>query len=862
MRHAPKALCWSLALLTIIPAASLAMTPVEDPVLAKVDAALAEVLAEPVKGADAPEPVPGAPSGPGIQADCPSSSAPADLTLGVGVVGTALSTSTADDCHYRVTLVGDVTGKRLRVNVSNTVSDHDLFVKQDVVATVSPYACSALGTQPTFEQCIADWPLVATDYYVRVHRFSSTASDFTLTVFLEDAVNTCSLGFVVTPLTDALNATASVNNTATGKCMFSFGPNPAFDGARFNITPTGGVNVDLRVRKDAFPSSTSSDCSSSLSGTTATDTCFVQGAGSTFYAMVHRPSATGAVNATFNIRAVFSNTCSLGPVTTPLVNGVATSAALTGDTGASCTFSFLAPPTEDTVKVVMAPPTGSNFDLYVRRGAAPTTTTYDCRPLSGTSITETCLTANDGQVVYVMVRRSSGSGTFNVTATAFSPCSLGNGDTILNDGEAKTGALTADAGASCFFTFTNASPFDMAAFEMTPASGDFDLFVKVGARPTTTSNDCKSILVGAATAEACEAGGEGVTFFAMVSRVSGSGDFSITARSASSCGLGPGVHDLAAAATVNTTVKGITNGKCYFAFTHSPAADFASFVMDPAASDFDLYVKKGALPTTTSYDCRPFSGGTTVETCNMLIEDGTAWNVMVRRFSGVTSTFDLTATNLVLPTLESGVPVTVDVGAGQFQYFKVVLPAEAVHLTVAMVGDPVGPACVGPQAPLCNPVTSLGGICQAGPEACGAYNEAKAALCPNVPEACKAIPTTNADLYVRHISDARTPRGLPTTSLYTCRSNNANSVEACVFDTQLNDALGQVVGAIGPLPALPPPLPGLTVPDPVQPNPGPGKYFVAVRGVTGASTVVLGALYAPFVPSAPAVPDLPPLPPV
>ncbi|HKO46257.1 MAG TPA: pre-peptidase C-terminal domain-containing protein [Polyangiaceae bacterium] len=54
-------------------------------------------------------------------------------------------------------------------------------------------------------------------------------------------------------------------------------------------------------------------------------------------------------------------------------------------------------------------------DLYVRRGSAPTTTTYDCRPYLETS-NETCtVTLTSPAVIHVMVRGYAASSTFTLT---------------------------------------------------------------------------------------------------------------------------------------------------------------------------------------------------------------------------------------------------------------------------------------------------------------------------------------------------------------------------------------------------------------------------------------------------------------
>jgi len=62
-----------------------------------------------------------------------------------------------------------------------------------------------------------------------------------------------------------------------------------------------------------------------------------------------------------------------------------------------------------------------DLDLYVRNGAKPTTSTYDCAPLSGTS-TESCtITSPAAAWWYVGVNVYSGSSTLNYTVTAKFP---------------------------------------------------------------------------------------------------------------------------------------------------------------------------------------------------------------------------------------------------------------------------------------------------------------------------------------------------------------------------------------------------------------------------------------------------------
>ncbi|HEV8361641.1 MAG TPA: PPC domain-containing protein [Candidatus Thermoplasmatota archaeon] len=794
--------------------------------------------------------------------------------------GVSLTTSLTADLNANCLFSFTSTSNTVRINMTPAVDNYNLYLRRNAPPTTATnfFDCSSTLTGVTTDTCSlsnVDGDVI----YAMVLRpvVGAATNDFTIRA---DGLNTCSLGNGAISLTEDTNVTGTLTSNQFANCLFSFTAAAGVDLGKLLLFPASSTNnFDLIVRAGSAPrtgpttASRIGNCFSNLTGT-STDSCGLSPT-TTLYALVHRPAA-GTVSADFNVKGQSILTCSLGLSTIPLVNNVATLGVLANEVNAACNFSFAPSLTEDTVRISMSPPaTGGDFDLYVKKGSAPTTTVYDCRPFLTGNATETCTLANDGTTVYVLVRRFSGTGTFSVTASAFSPCSFGNGDKLLSEGAAETASLSSDAGAACFFSFTTDPLADTATFDLTPNAGaDFDLYVKTVSRPTTSSYGCRSIAVGAGAGESCEAPGEAVTFFGMVTRVSGSGDFTVNATSTSSCSLGYGTHALNPGQTVEAALDLFTNAKCYFSFEHDPGADFAHLNMTPPdatpATDFDMYVRKGAQPTTTLWDCRPFFGGNRSEDCFMLIEDATPYQVLVRRFSSITTAFGtyftITAKNFVVPTLENGIAVQGVAEANGFTYYKVVSPVEAQHLTIATAGDPVNRACVIPATPVApqqtNPLCNLlngvkTGICANLAPLCPVITLVTDTLCPLVAQACAPLPRTDVDLYVRHISDTRTPRGLPTTSLYTCRSANPGSAEQCTFDSQARDAVNGVVAQ------LPVPLPpGLVLPE-IQPGPQAGRYFIGVRGTIGPADFSIVAAWAPtpIPPPLPTPPSPPPLPP-
>ncbi|MCA9579851.1 MAG: PPC domain-containing protein, partial [Myxococcales bacterium] len=58
----------------------------------------------------------------------------------------------------------------------------------------------------------------------------------------------------------------------------------------------------------------------------------------------------------------------------------------------------------------------------------------------------------------------------------------------------------------------------------------------------------------------------------------------------------------------------------------------------------DLYVRFGAQPTTTTYNCRPYLTGSN-ETCDLTVPSGqTQAYIGVRGYSSATSSYNLTVT--------------------------------------------------------------------------------------------------------------------------------------------------------------------------------------------------------------------------
>jgi hypothetical protein len=87
----------------------------------------------------------------------------------------------------------------------------------------------------------------------------------------------------------------------------------------------------------------------------------------------------------------------------------------------------------------------ADFDLYVRAGAPPTTTTYDCRRIGSGQFAACDFAAPASGTWYVMVRRFAGAGVYQATATAFGiDCTI-----PANEGESCDDGNPCTAGDAC-----------------------------------------------------------------------------------------------------------------------------------------------------------------------------------------------------------------------------------------------------------------------------------------------------------------------------------------------------------------------------------------------------------------------------
>jgi hypothetical protein len=175
------------------------------------------------------------------------------------------------------------------------------------------------------------------------------------------------------------------------------------DNDYFITVPTGASNLvmsisggtgdaDLYTKFGSAPTTSSYDCRPYKTGNSESCTVAAPSAGK-YYLKVHGYSAYSGVT----VKASYSTG---GGGTGGLQDGVPVT-GLAGSTGQELSYTVTVP-TGSNLSIAISGGTG-DADLYVKKGSAPTTSSYDCRPYR-TGNAETCSFSAASGTYYIKVR--------------------------------------------------------------------------------------------------------------------------------------------------------------------------------------------------------------------------------------------------------------------------------------------------------------------------------------------------------------------------------------------------------------------------------------------------------------------------
>jgi hypothetical protein len=321
-------------------------------------------------------------------------------------------------------------------------------------------------------------------------------------------------------------------------------------------------------------------------------------------------SATHTTSVTVTVQGAPDFSVSLTPATRTVAAGSSATytAATTAVNGSSQAISF-------SVSGLPAGVTASFSPASVTAGGSATLTLTAASTAAAATATFT-VTGTSGAVAH--------SATASVTVTA------GSGDTPLANGVAVSNLSGATGSQSFFFISVPAGQASLTV-QISGGTGDADLYVRLGSRPTLSAYNCRPYLNG--NSETCTIASPAAgDWYVLLNGYAAYSGVTLKATYAA---------DTTTALANGVPVTGISgaSGSNQFWKLSVPASQAkVVFTISGGTGDADLYVRRGSRPTTTAYDCRPYVGGNN-ETCTFTSPVAGDYYVMLRgytAYSGVT----------------------------------------------------------------------------------------------------------------------------------------------------------------------------------------------------------------------------------
>jgi len=432
---------------------------------------------------------------------------------------------------------------------------------------------------------------------------------------------------------------------------------------QLEISTAGGTgDVDLYVRRGSLPTTTSYDYRPYKPGNDEKVTVANPVAG-TWYIMLRGYTAYTGVT----LKATYSAAITI----TPLTNSVPV-AGLAAAEGTELYFSIDVPAGQTKLEITTAGGTG-DADLYVKRGALPTTGSYDYRPFQFGNNETVAVNNPAADKWYIMIRAYNAF--TGVTLLASYSGGLG---TALENG-VPVENLAGTPGSEKIYRIDVPAGQINLEIKMSGGTGDADLFVKFGARPTISDYDYRPFLAGndeTVTVNNPTAG----TWYIMIRAYSDYTGVSLKATYSD-------VFTILDEVPV-PNISGGLNSERFYKIEVPSGQSSLLFRISGGTGNADLYIRRGSKPTTAAWDYRPTQPGNT-ESISIGNPQGGTWYVMLRgtqAYSGVTLEADYTFSG-TSTLLSNGVPVPNIAGAAASErFYRIEVPSGQTTLEVKMSG--------------------------------------------------------------------------------------------------------------------------------------------------------------------------------
>ncbi len=384
-----------------------------------------------------------------------SSSGGTVTVLTNGVAKTSLSGSSGTMTMYKITVPSGQSN--LTITTANGTGDCDLYVKFGAQPTTSSYDYRPYKSGNA--ESVAVTSPSAGDWYIGLNAYS-TYSGVTLTATYTGT--TADFGISASPTSVTVNQGSSGTSTITTTVSGGFSSSIALTASG---TPSGATVSFSPTSITGAGTATMTLASGTAAAGTYTITVTGTGGGTT-----HTATVTWVINAV----ATPDFAIAASPTTVSVTSGLAGTSTITTTVSG-----------------------GFSSSIALTASGTPTGATASFSPTSITGAGTSTLTLNSGTAAagtYTITVTGTGGGKTH-TATISFVIGSSSGEIILTNGVAKTG-LSGAAASWTHYKITVPASQTSLVIAMSGGTGDADMYVKRGARPTSSSYDYRPYLSG------------------------------------------------------------------------------------------------------------------------------------------------------------------------------------------------------------------------------------------------------------------------------------------------------------------------------------------------------------------------------
>ncbi len=386
----------------------------------------------------------------------------------------------------------------------------------------------------------------------------------------------------------------------------------------------GTGDADLYIRKGSLPTLNAFDARPYLYGNNETVT-INSPQPNTYYVMIHAYSAYN--NLSLKAKITGDSAPSTDVIT--LQNGVQIS-GISGSSGQERYYKIVLPSNASSLVFSLSGGSG-DADLYTRKEALPTLSVYDYRPyLSGNNETVTYDNPTAG-TYYVMIRGYTNFSSVSLVGTyTTSNPPVDPGVTTLSN-NAPIGNISGARLSQRLYKIAVPANTSALTIKLSGGSGDADLYARKGSAPTLSSYDYRPYLSGnneqvTYTSPAAD------DYYIMIHGYAAYSGGSLLA----SYQTGTGSEEPTIVALSDNVplpnISGTTSSQKYYQYVLSQNAASLEISISGGTGDADLYIRKGSLPTASSYDYRPYLNGNN-ESVTIMAPTSGIFYVMIRAYS-------------------------------------------------------------------------------------------------------------------------------------------------------------------------------------------------------------------------------------